>query len=247
MITVKKKKGKGKTTGRQTKLTSCAGSSSNSLKFTRPSPFAEEIEPIVPEFNAEPKKASSSRGKGKIKAEKDSKEGIKTGKSPEKLAAAKAVKDAFGLSDDETPPPSLYERLKVKSSKQSVLKLEKVPKKAVVESEPSDLEDDDAFMEIDTPPLKAKKTVGKNQPKDVAPKKPGVKAGKKRPQKTLEDFLDSGDDDIPVLKKVAVEKKAVSKPKAQPAAKPTAKSTKVISSGTVNSNLSAIVAVNSGN
>ena len=70
---------------------------------------------------------------------------------------------------------------------------------------------------------------------------------KKRPQKTLEDFLDSGDDDIPVLKKVAVEKKAVSKPKAQPAAKPAAKSTKVISSSTVNSNLSAIVAENSEN
>ena len=27
-------------------------------------------------------------------------------------AAVKAVKDAFGLSDNQTPPPSLFERLK---------------------------------------------------------------------------------------------------------------------------------------
>ena len=228
MITVKKRKGKGKTTGRQTKLTSGAGASSNSLKITRPSPFAEAIDPVVPDFNAEPKKGSSGRGRGKpmkVKAEKDTKEGIKT---TEKMAAAKAVKDAFGLSDDETPPPSLYERLKAKPARQSVLKLEKIQMKAAVDSEPSDLEDDDAFMEVDTPPLKPKKPVAK--PKDVAQKKPEVRAGKKRTQKTLEDFLDSDDDDIPVLKKVAVEKKAVSKSKAQPAAKPAAKSTKVISS-----------------
>ena len=58
MITVKKRKGK--TTGQQTKLTSCTGVSGSSLKVTRPSPFAETIEPTV----AEPKKGSSGRGRG---------------------------------------------------------------------------------------------------------------------------------------------------------------------------------------
>ena len=37
----------------------------------------------------------------------------------------KAVKDAFGLSDNETPPPSLVERLKGKSKQESVLKFQK--------------------------------------------------------------------------------------------------------------------------
>ena len=115
MITVKKRKGK--TTGQQTKLTSCTGVSGSSLKVTRPSPFAETIEPTV----AEPKKGSSGRGRG---------------------------------------------------------------------------------------------------------------ASRKHSQKTLEAFLESSDDDIPVLMK------AVSKPKAQPAAKPAAKSTKVISSSDVDVNLS---------
>ena len=58
--------------------------------------------------------------------EKDSKEGIKMTNSPEKIAAVKAVKDAFGLSDDETPPPNLFERLKGKSKQQSVLKFQKI-------------------------------------------------------------------------------------------------------------------------
>ena len=55
-IAVKRKKTKGKTTGRQTKLTS--EGSSSSTKLTRPSAFAETIDPAVPEFNAEPKKTS---------------------------------------------------------------------------------------------------------------------------------------------------------------------------------------------
>ena len=58
--------------------------------------------------------------------EKDSKEGIKMTNSPEKIAAVKAVKDAFGLNDDETPPPSLFERLKGKGTKQqSLLRFQK--------------------------------------------------------------------------------------------------------------------------
>ena len=71
MITVKKRKGK--TTGRQTKLTSCAGSSSNSVKVTRPSPYAEAIEPIIPQFNPEGKKKGSGgrgRGAGKKRSQK---------------------------------------------------------------------------------------------------------------------------------------------------------------------------------
>ena len=214
MIAVKKKKGKGKSTGRQTKLTSIAGVSTNSFKVTQPSPFAEAIDPVVPEFNAQPKKASGGRGRGKgIKMEEDSKEGIKITKSPEKTAAVKAVKDAFGLSDDETPPPSLFERLKEKGKQQSVLKFQK---KMSVDSGPSDLEDNDnALMEIETPP---RKTAAKKQ---MNQKKPGVKAGKKRSQKTLEAFMDSevSDDDVPMPKKVAVEKKTISKPMAKPAAK----------------------------
>ena len=54
--------------------------------------------------------------------EENSKEGIKITNSPEKIA----VKDAFGLSDDETPPPNLFERLKGKSKQQSVLKFQKI-------------------------------------------------------------------------------------------------------------------------
>ena len=97
IIAVKKKKGKGKSTGRQTKLTSIAGST-NSFKVTQPSPFAEAIDPVIPEFNAQPKKASGGRGRGKaaIKMEEDSKEGIKLINSPETIAVVKAVEDAFG-------------------------------------------------------------------------------------------------------------------------------------------------------
>ena len=144
IIAVKKKKGKGKSTGRQTKLTSVAGVSTNSFKVTQPSPFAEAIDPVIPEFNAQPKKASGGRGRGKaaIKME-DSKEGIK---SPEKTAAAKAVRDAFDLSDDETPPPSLFERLKGKGKKQSQLTFQKK------KPESSDDDDDD-----ETPPRKTAK------------------------------------------------------------------------------------------
>lgn len=66
-ITVKKKKGgKGKASVRQTKLAS--GAEKNSLVVTKPSPFAEAIDPIIPEFNANPKKAGSGRKRG-VKAE----------------------------------------------------------------------------------------------------------------------------------------------------------------------------------
>lgn len=66
-ITVKKKKGssKGKSSFRQTKLTS--GGEKNSLEVTKPSHFAEGIEPTIPEFNANPKKPGG--GRKKVKAE----------------------------------------------------------------------------------------------------------------------------------------------------------------------------------
>ena len=132
-IAVKRKKTKGKTTGRQTKLTS--EGSSSSIKFTRPSAFAETIDPAVPEFNAEPKKTSGGRGRGKGKAAALKSE-MEDGKSPERKAAAKAVKDAFGLGDDDQ-----------KTTKQMTLTFKKAPQKKKVES---DIDDEDEAM--DSPP-----------------------------------------------------------------------------------------------
>lgn len=66
-ITVKKKKAsKGKSSFRQTKLAS--GGEKNSLEVTKPSPFAEAIEPSIPEFNANPKKPGGA-GRKRVKAE----------------------------------------------------------------------------------------------------------------------------------------------------------------------------------
>ena len=64
-ITVKRKKSKGKTTGRQTKLMGDSGSS-NSLKETRPSPFAEVVDPVIPGFCA--KKRAVGKCCGRVKA-----------------------------------------------------------------------------------------------------------------------------------------------------------------------------------
>ena len=47
---------------RQTKLTS--GAEKNSLEVTKPSPFAEGIEPIIPDFNANPKKPGGGKPGG---------------------------------------------------------------------------------------------------------------------------------------------------------------------------------------
>ena len=68
-ITKKKKKTKGKQ-GRQAKLTGGKVDSGNSLKETRPSPFAEVVDPNIPEFCAE-KKKPVGRGRGKVKADPD--------------------------------------------------------------------------------------------------------------------------------------------------------------------------------
>lgn len=169
-ISVKRRKGKGKSSGRQTKLTSdSVESSSNSLKVTKPSPFAESVEPSVPEFNAQPKtkKPPGSRGRTKKEpgAEADKEPGKTTGKTPEKIAAVKSVKEAFGINDDD-PPPSLMERLGTK--KQSKLNFPtaptaKRPKKAqkeVLELDDADNEEE-GTMDYDTPPrtMPAKKRV----------------------------------------------------------------------------------------
>ena len=65
-ITVKRKKSKGKTTGRQTKLMGDSGSS-NSLKETRPSPFAEVVDPVIPGFCAKKKAVGKCCGSVKAK------------------------------------------------------------------------------------------------------------------------------------------------------------------------------------
>ncbi len=169
-IAVKKKKGKGKSSGRQAKLTSDGAElSSNSLKITRPSPFAETIEPTIPEFNSQPKKPSAGGRRAKKEPNASSEVKVEagnppksTGKTPEKVAAAKSVKEAFGLDDDEKPPSSLMERIAAKKpTKQSTIRFPKAPaakrsKKAdkeVVELDESDEEEDiEEFMDYDTPP-----------------------------------------------------------------------------------------------
>lgn len=159
-ITVKRKKGKGKSTGRQTKLTSSGSTSSggNSLKVTKPSAFAEMVEPSIPEFNAQPKK-TAAKGLGRGRVKKETTLGSEVGgASPEKLAAVKAVKDAFGLSDDdETPPPSLSERLAATkpAGKQTTLKFQKAPRKKVLILDDDSSEEDDLEMDFDTPPKPA--------------------------------------------------------------------------------------------
>ena len=87
----------------------------------KPSHFAEAVQPNIPDFNAEPKKAGAGRGrKGKAAATEAAKkeksnmsviEGESAEVVQEKKAATKAVRDAFELSDSETPPPTLADRI----------------------------------------------------------------------------------------------------------------------------------------
>lgn len=109
-------KSKGKSSGRQTKLPM---SGQNNLKHTKPSPFAEAIEPNIPEFNAVPKKPSVVRQKKqKPTGEKGTGTGEKGGtpeeseesgrksakqqpSKKEKIATAKAIAESFDLSGDE--------------------------------------------------------------------------------------------------------------------------------------------------
>ncbi len=111
-ISVKRTKAKGgKASGRQTKLPTAT---QNSLKHTKPSPFAETIAPEVPQFNPNPKKASVPRLKV-VRVKKDKGEDGVKGESSEvsegteakkksKIAAATAIKESFissGEEDDE--------------------------------------------------------------------------------------------------------------------------------------------------
>ena len=66
-ITKKKKTNKSKQGGRQAKLTGSSTDSGNSFKETRPSPFAEVVDPVIPEFSTERKTAG--KGRGRVKAE----------------------------------------------------------------------------------------------------------------------------------------------------------------------------------
>ena len=85
-ITVKKKKtAKGKSSFRQTKLAS--GGEKNSLEVTKPSPFAEAIEPSIPEFNANPKKPGGGRKRAKAEPKEE------PGSSPSKESDGKEEKE----------------------------------------------------------------------------------------------------------------------------------------------------------
>ena len=110
MIVVKKRsKAKGKTSGRQTKLTT--GGDKNSLKLTEPSAFADPIEPNLPKFNdqpKQPKKPGAPRGKKAAekeakKEEEEEKEGeaVSEKAKSDKIATAKSIKESFLDSEEE--------------------------------------------------------------------------------------------------------------------------------------------------
>ena len=48
-----------------------SGAEKNSLEVTKPSPFAEAIEPSIPEFNANPKKPGAGRKRIKVESEEE--------------------------------------------------------------------------------------------------------------------------------------------------------------------------------
>lgn len=108
MITVKRKKAKGKSSGRQTKLTSGGAQGSNSIKITKPSPFAEAIDPSIPEFNAEPKKAGSrGKGKGKDAVKMEKTETDSPEKSPKKAAAPRQMPTRKKVSEKQPSVASM--------------------------------------------------------------------------------------------------------------------------------------------
>ncbi len=161
-ISIKRsKKSKGKSGGRQTTL---SASNKNSLGVTKPSPFAEAIQPKIPEFNAEPK-APKVRVKKEPKATKPPKQTVRGKKAAakvsdesklsEKSVSEKAKDFGFGDSDNEETM-SLAERIAKNSKKgdgkqkQTKLKFEVVSTKEADDS----LSDDEEVMnfEVDTPP-----------------------------------------------------------------------------------------------
>lgn len=87
-IAVKKKKtGKGKSSFRQTKLASASGEK-NSLEVTKPSAFAEGIDPVIPEFNANPKKTGGGRKKAKTEPTGDADGSLKEELKEETVGSA---------------------------------------------------------------------------------------------------------------------------------------------------------------
>ena len=181
--------------------------------MTKPSPFAEVVQPNIPEFNAEPKKAGAGRGrKGKaaateaVKKEKSNSsviEGESAEVAQEKKAATKAVRDAFELSDSETPPPTLADRIAKKPAAPATRKASNLKQKTLkvlkkVDSE-SDIEDNDDFaMDVDTPPLPKGKPVKTKTAKathtKAAKKSAVVKKSSKSKQTTLKFDSESEDE-----------------------------------------------------
>jgi hypothetical protein len=94
-ITKKKKTKKGKQGGRQAKLTGGATDSGNSFKETRPSPFAEVVTPVIPEFTTERKTAG--KGRGRVKSEPKSSTGEVSGGNEKEDPKQKKLK--FESSD----------------------------------------------------------------------------------------------------------------------------------------------------
>lgn len=172
-ITVRKKgKGKG---GRQTKLTGgMDGGTCNSLKETRPSPFAEAVNPVIPEFCAEKKKPA---GRGRVKAEPKSAEDNETASKQQKLSVEgsekvvkkkapadktkKKVKVISGSEsgeeeEEEVEKKSLRERIELRKTKATNYKEECVSDESEV-SEGSWRSGSGGDFEFNTPPIKKAK------------------------------------------------------------------------------------------
>ncbi len=133
-ITVKKKKtAKGKSSFRQTKLAS--GGEKNSLEVTKPSPFAETIEPSIPEFNANPKKPGG--GRKRVKAEPKE----EAGTSPSKDSDGKEEKEggAAATKKAKTEPVAM-EVSDGEESKMEVVKTAPAVKRKAVQIDDSEVE-----------------------------------------------------------------------------------------------------------
>lgn len=163
-ITVRKK-GKGKGAGRQTKLTG-GGDAGNSLKETRPSPFAEAVNPVIPEFCAEKKKPA---GRGRVKREIKDDEAAKNpkqekvsveGQKVKKKAPAdktKKVKVVSCSDGEEEEEKSLKERIELRKAKATNYREED-------ESEVSEVSwrsGSGDELEVSTPPIKKAKMATK--------------------------------------------------------------------------------------
>ena len=133
-ITVKKKKtAKGKSSFRQTKLAS--GGEKNSLEVTKPSPFAEAIEPSIPEFNANPKKPGGGRKRAKAE--------------PKEEAGVSSSKDSDGREEKEgeaATKKAKTEPMEVVEGEESKVEMKSAP--SVKSKTVKRLVDDDSEVEI---------------------------------------------------------------------------------------------------